>query len=266
MRRGLLRILRATHLIQIADQFVAARAVHKNARANDIYRAAHPERRFPDPALVFEVAGHAHLQAFDESGARDAARIASLLPNAQHARRVLDWGCGPGRVLAHMRTLLPQAEFNGCDPDPRALASASASLPEISFTRIGPAPPTPFAPASFDAIYGVSILTHLPEQRARVWIAELARLLDPDGAVLVTTHGARTAERLPPELQARFDAGDYVIRGGAKIGSRTYVSYFNEAAGRALFSPWFGDIAFHPGNAEFIQDIWVLRAPRRPSA
>lgn len=268
MRRVALRILRALHLVQAADYFVARHEARKAATANEAYRAAHPDRIFPDPVLVFEVAGHAHLGNFDYTGAAHATLIASYLRETllPEAPRILDWGCGLGRVLAHLPATLaaPGATFHGCDPDARAIAHDRRALPGVAFDQIEALPPTPYAAQSFDAIYGVSVLTHMPERVAQAWLAELARIVTDGGVVILTSHGEATACVLTAAQRARFAAGAYVAVGGAKVGSRTYLSYFNEAAGRRLFAPYFADVAFHPFADDGIgHDFWLLRAPRR---
>lgn len=272
MRGALVKLLRATHLIEFADGLAALRAVQNCARANEDYRAAHPRRLFPNPALVYEVSAHAHLQSYDQSGQDHAHKIASFLKAAElgETPAILDWGCGPGRVLAHLPAALnkPGARFHGCDPNARAIAFARGAFPIVTFTQIGAEPPTPYPDHHFDAVYGVSILTHLSLPRAKAWLAELARLLQDGGVAILTSHGSEAAIRLSPERRMRFEAGDYVELAGAEIGSRTYVSYFNETAGRRLFAPYFADVTCHTPSPDspIGHDIWVLRAPRRPSA
>jgi SAM-dependent methyltransferase len=268
LRRLALRTLRALHLIQAADYFAARADARKYRDINAAYRAAHSERVFPDPVLVFEVAGHARLDAFDQSGAVHAQAIASLLRETPlpEAPRILDWGCGLGRILAHLPATLaaPAAQFHGCDPSARAIAYDEHALPDAAFEHIAHDPPTPYAPRAFDAIYGVSILTHMPERTAQAWLAELARLVTDNGVVIVTSHGRATISVLTDAQRARFNAGEYIAIGGAKIGSRTYLSYFNEDAGKRLFAPYFADITFRPFSGEGVgHDFWLLRAPRR---
>lgn len=267
MRRALLRFLRAARLIGLADKAVACRAAHRLRRENEAYRRTHPNRVFPDPMKVFEVAGHASLASFDQSGAAHARLIAEMLRNAgmPPAPRVLEWGCGPARILGHMAAALDSAgaQLHGCDPDAGSIGFARNAYPKVAFQRIDPAPPTAYASGSFDAIYGVSIFTHLDEIGARAWAGELARLCAPFGCVLVTTHGASAAARLEGEQRAAFDSGAYVVLSGARIGSRTYASYFSERAGRSLFERFFGEIAFSPAMPGGLgQDIWLLRGPR----
>jgi SAM-dependent methyltransferase len=272
LRRTLLRVLRATHLIQFADYFIARRAARASAQANADYRAAHPQRAFPDPALIFEVAGHAVIESFDSSGEAHARELTAILGDANlgDAPAILDWGCGPARVLAHLPAALntPGALFFGCDPNRGALAHARAAFPDIAFTVSPDLPPLPYSTNSFDAIYGISILTHLPEAYVRAWIAELARIIRPGGVLVLTSHGEHSAQRLPDRDRVRVVSGAFVEHTGAAAGSRTYVSYFNEAAGRRLFEPHFAEIEYRPQHIDSAigQDIWVLRAPRRPAA
>ncbi len=268
MRQALLRALRAAHLIQAADYFAARAAAFRARKENAAYRAAHPGRVFPDPALVFEVAGHASLTTFDQTGALHAKLIADLMRDAdvQPGARILDWGCGPGRVLAHLPALRndARASYVGCDPLASAIRHAQRAIPGVTFTRIRTNPPTPYPPASFDALYGISILTHMPEATARAWIAELARLIADSGVAIVSSHGEAAARGLTADERTQFDAGAYVVRGGASSGSRTYVSYFNETAGRRLFEAAFGDVIYRPSPEGGLgHDFWLLRHPRR---
>ncbi len=267
MRRALLRFLRTARLIELADKAVAWRAAYKLRHENEAYRRSHPDRAFPPSMRVFEVAGHASLEAFDRSGGEHARVIAGLLREAgmPPAPRILEWGCGPGRILGHMPAALGDegAQLHGCDPDARSIAFARSAYPAVAFQHIDPAPPTGYISGSLDAIYGVSIFTHLDEISARAWAGELARLSASDACVLVTSHGASAAARLEGAHKQAFDAGLYVALSGARVGSRTYASYFNEAAGRRLFEPFFDDLAFSaatPGGLG--QDIWLLRRRR----
>jgi|CXWL01.1.fsa_nt_gi SAM-dependent methyltransferase len=266
MRRALLDFLRATHLIALADWSAAQWAALQLRSANTDYRRAHPQRSFPSPTLIYEVAGHADIAHFDETGARHARLIAERLRAValRDAPRVLEWGCGPGRILAHLPDHLPSAKLYGCDPDARAIAHVRRALSHVEATRSAAMPPLPYGDGAFDAIYGISILTHLPERAADAWVRELARIVADDGCVLVTTHGDYAAGALSDSERAAYNAGKYVVRGGAPVGSRTFAAYLNATGAQRLFGAWFGGITHIPGNGVAIgQDIWVLKAPRR---
>ena len=80
--------------------------------------------------------------------------------------RILDWGCGCGRVIAQLIKLIPPQQLFGCDIDAEAIAWNRDNLHGPGFTRINPYPPTPYPDSYFDLIYGISVMTHLAEKSA----------------------------------------------------------------------------------------------------
>jgi len=74
-------------------------------------------------------------------------------------RSVLDVGCGGG-ALARVLTARG-AQVTGVDPQPEALATARARVPEARFEAAG-AEALPFADASFDAVVFLNSLHHVP--------------------------------------------------------------------------------------------------------
>lgn len=124
------------------------------------------------------------IVAFDLSSALE--RHGSLAPGA----RVLDFGCGCGRVAQYFQRLYPEAELHGTDIDREAIAWARETLAHVGqFASNPPLPPSGYPADFFDAIYSVSVFTHLPEEFERAWVAELARVTKPGGLLLFTTHG-----------------------------------------------------------------------------
>ncbi len=265
IRRALINVLRRAHLIGAADKAAAVMAAWKARKENAEYAAEHAGAKLPPPTLIYEVQGYATYDLYDTTGRRHAEALAALLREAgvAGAPSILEWGCGPTRILARLPQALndPGAIYFGCDPHRGAIAWASNAHPHLKLQVSRFDPPLPWAEKTFDAVYGVSILTHLGEASARAWVAEIARVLKPGGIGVLTTHGERTAGRLSPVLRARFDAGDYVELGGAAPGSRVYASYMNEVAGQRLFGPHFVAASLRvDGVAEAIgQDVWVLR-------
>ena len=104
--------------------------------------------------------------------------------------RVLDWGCGCGRLT---RLLLDGAgnreNVKGVDIDPDNIAWSAKHLSETAFSTVGLYPPTHFDDESFDLIIANSVLSHLKYQPTLDWIAEVARLLRPGGVALLSYHG-----------------------------------------------------------------------------
>ena len=116
------------------------------------------------------------------------------------AGRVLDLGCGVG----HSYHLLAPRETVGVDIDPEALAGQERETTVADMRRL------PFADASFSSVLSVQSLEHVPDPE-RV-LAEVARVLEPDGvAVFVTPNRltlGRPDEIIDPYHHVEFDPGE----------------------------------------------------------
>ena len=107
--------------------------------------------------------------------------------------KVLDFACGPGRVIADFHRLAPDAHLTGSDIDREAIEWARKNLGHLASFHVNDAsPPAEFPNGSFDIIYSISLFTHLDESMQDAWLAELGRLLKPGGVLLATTHGRFT--------------------------------------------------------------------------
>jgi SAM-dependent methyltransferase len=103
--------------------------------------------------------------------------------------RVLDFGCGHGRVARHFLRYWAKAEFSGADIDADNLAWCRQNLSRGDFRLNRLWPESSFAGESFDAIYGLSVMTHLTAEAQEAWLGELARILKPNGVALLSFSG-----------------------------------------------------------------------------
>lgn len=103
--------------------------------------------------------------------------------------RLLDWGCGHGRVTRHFLDHWRGAEIVGMDIDAEAIAWCRENLRGGSFEVAPLWPPSPLPDASLDAVFGISVMTHLTAEAQDAWLKELRRLLKPGGLALITFHG-----------------------------------------------------------------------------
>jgi SAM-dependent methyltransferase len=109
--------------------------------------------------------------------------------------RILDFGCGYGRVLGFLfdrgyRKLI------GFDPAPAMIAMARDRFPEIEFEELSSPPHLPLADASVDAALLFSVLTCVPtDQGQRDIVAEVERVLRPGGLVYISDLWLQTDER-----------------------------------------------------------------------
>jgi SAM-dependent methyltransferase len=131
-------------------------------------------------------------------GADDLARL-ELTGNS----RVLDFGCGCGRVLTFFQRATG-AELYGTDIDGEAIAWTRENLPDIAdFQQNANWPPLSFADGFFDFVFSVSVFTHLPRRMQTAWLAELRRVTKPGGYLLLTTHGPHMVPQAPDPAPGR---------------------------------------------------------------
>jgi SAM-dependent methyltransferase len=101
---------------------------------------------------------------------------------------ILDWGCGCARVARFVAEFGPR-KLTGIDIDPDNIQWCKKNIATAEFHRIGLDPPTRFADERFDLVYGISVFTHLSEADQDRWLAELQRITQPNGVVLMSVQG-----------------------------------------------------------------------------
>ena len=116
--------------------------------------------------------------------------IVSALPEHYNFenKRVLDFGCGIGRVLRHFQAEAQKGQFWGCDIDNQSIQWLSENFP--SYFRVfnnSELPHLPLESNYFDLIYVISVFTHLTTTW-KPWLLELRRVLKPGGIALITFH------------------------------------------------------------------------------
>ena len=165
-------------------------------------------------------------------------------------------------MLFRSDLLGPETEVYGTDYNPRSIRWNTANLPAIRFNLNKLEADLPYASDFFDAIYGISILTHLSENMHTDWYYELYRVLKPGGLLLLTTQGDVFMEKLTPAERDRYLQGQLVVRGKVKEGHRTYSAFHPTAYMQQLFAN--AEILAHigpkPEKGKWLpQDIWIIR-------
>ncbi len=120
--------------------------------------------------------------------------------------RVLDVGCGPGHVLERLADRGLDAA--GIDLDPAMVARASARLGSRAEVAEASAAALPFPGASFDVVVTTLSLHHWSDVEAG--LGEIARVLRPDGRVLIYDFGGA-----PAPLHGEIEEPGHHLEGSA---------------------------------------------------
>jgi SAM-dependent methyltransferase len=181
----------------------------------------------PPSDLRYLVIGTTDVETFLSTGRDHAAEIRATLAGSgfevADAQRLLDFGVGCGRIARHWAGA--GIEVHGSDYNPRLVAWCEGNLPFVHAAVNGLAPPLRYEPETFDVIYAVSVLTHLPQDLQLAWMREWRRVLRPGGRLLVTIHGDATLDNMLPDERARYEAGELVVRHDRSAGSNLCVTY-----------------------------------------
>jgi SAM-dependent methyltransferase len=224
-----------------------------------------------------------HRELFLQTGQRSLEDLELALSavgdTLSEHERILEFGCGCGRIMRWMQELGSTRTLVGTDIDARAIEWASENLPFARFDVNDGLPPTRYADGEFDLIVNHSVFTHLDERYQDLWLAELQRITSPGGLLVLSIHGEhgfQIGERqLEPgsrqlrEWRARLERdGILYIADDSYVGS-AFPDFYHTAFHAPWYvfehwSGWFDVLAFLSRSSLGFQDQVVLR--RRDAA
>jgi SAM-dependent methyltransferase len=181
---------------------------------------------------------------------------------------ILDFGCGCGRALNALHVLVPNAALFGTDIDGEAIGWLNDNWPDVaSYSVSPPTPPMPHPDACFDFVFGISVMTHLPEDLHLKWLEELARVTRPGGYVMLTTHGEHVwrGQLTDEQLETLQEVGlVYATSGyGLKIGLPDFyeTTYHSHEYIRRVWGRYFEVVGVWEPEPGEHQDSVLLRRP-----
>lgn len=246
--------------------------------------------RFPHGSVQLKICG-----SKDEHTLREAYQFyhyvkewsGALGRRPNWGSRLLDFGCGWGRCTRFFWKDIASDGIFGVDVNYDLVMSCGMLGVPGSFSKIEPQGTLPFPDESFDLIIAYSVFTHLPEDIANHWIAELARVARPGAVFALTVEPRRFLQfirDIPPDaahfwyrdlarfkkkvagLMTQYDAGQYcyIPTGGREPGLDP--SVYGEAAippeyMKRRWGSQFELRGFVDEPAVFWQAFVVLRRP-----
>lgn len=145
---------------------------------------------FPDATLQVNTTSLSGEAAIRQAGAffEDVVRTletdgAPLQPDS----RVLDFGCGWGRVGRMFLRDVSIGSIDGLDVDPAFVEVTSRLFGTENFHVCSPNPPSRADAGRYTLVVSYSVFSHLSEATTRAWLEEFHRILKPGGYVAFTT-------------------------------------------------------------------------------
>lgn len=197
--------------------------------------------------------------------------------------KILDVGCGWGRITQTLFRDFKPEQITGCDVADQAIELCRSTGLACDLVKIPYLPPTALPSGSADLIVAYSVFSHLSEAAHMAWIEELARVLRPGGVLVVTTRcrafinyteSVRRQPEIPPHARgtaasfidasawlARYDRGEFCFD-GANNGQHWPDDYYGEAVvpegfARSNWARFFDQIRFTPAekHGKFDQSV-----------
>lgn len=256
-RQRCAHILRRLWLLQPADHLYFLWVLLRQRASNRAFHEKHPDVPVPPMSILYDIMGTCDAAGFYESGREHARYIRDIIcrTHAGKPLKILEWGCGPARVLQHLQSPSEECwELYGADYNPRTVGWCRANHQQIVFYNNNLEPPLQAESASFDVIYCISVFTHLSEALHYQWVEEIRRMLKPGGLFISTFHGDNYRIRLSPEELKRFDNGELIVRDRIREGKKNFTAYHGERFVEKLLSPF--SARWRVDQPGFQQIVW----------
>ena len=219
----------------------------------------------PPPFYMTMVGGRLRWDGFLMAGEREVRAFADAVDrnggDFANAKRLLDLGCGCGRMARHYPKFT-NAEIFGCDYNRRLATWCQKNLPGTYFVN-HLTPPLDVADEDFDLILLYSVFTHMRAETQALWLSELHRITAPGGYCVISIqdedHINLAAAGLTPE-QVQKD--EFCIHNDTFEGSNRIATCQSREQVRKSFSRWFSVLDFVPGQPDSTdQTLVVLQKP-----
>ena len=225
------------------------------------------EKIHPDDHMYKVMVGNNNAAGYIPSGRRNTMVFRNLVkehnPSLLRDVRLLDYGCGHGRMTRHMPSAFSPSVLVAADVLEGGVRFCAEELGTVPFVISNDNPISNYD-GKFDVIISVSVFTHLPMPLFKTTLAALSEVLDNEGLLLFTANGDAFLKRKNVELTDGFYFGNINPRkagGASKLPLEEY--------GQTCVSPEFMDKLFQETGLQLVkhipeghvgyQDIYVVK-------
>lgn len=173
-------LLRKLYLLPFVDRILLLYHIQLNKKSNNIFGSLNPDFICPPNDLAFDAYNHTNWKNYHHMGEVHSTLIKNLSSKYLKATniKILEWGCGPARVIRHIQSFngFNRIDRFGTDYNKSSIKWCQENIQDIVFKKNELSPPLDFQDNTFDCIYALSIFTHLSESLHFDWIKELMRV------------------------------------------------------------------------------------------
>jgi len=254
------RNLRNFGLLGLFDKFRFSWQKLRFSGINRKFLREHKSVAFPPAYFIYETYRLNYPQYYldGQETAKEIIEILRSHVNLSSNERLLDWGCGPGRVTRHLPGLTKAAIY-GTDYNKKYIEWCTNNISGINFSVNEINAPLAYQDNFFKAAIGLSIFTHLSKENHHFWINELHRVIQYDGVLLITTHGYGYRHKLVGNEGKAFDEGRLVIREKIREGHRLFAAFQPKPFMESIIKGKFRIVEFREAEKDEVQDTWVLK-------
>jgi SAM-dependent methyltransferase len=140
------------------------------------------------------------VASFDDLGRRTRDWLVGMQPADWFTdRRILDFGCGSGKVLRHLGAEARTCEIYGCDIHEPSIRWIEQNLdPALRVFTCATAPPLDLPDAHIDLVWAMSVFTHITDRWAD-WLLEIHRVMKPGARFIATFLGEGMSQSIAHE-------------------------------------------------------------------
>jgi SAM-dependent methyltransferase len=173
--------------------------------------------------------------------------------------RVLDYGCGWGRIIRFFLKDIAGENLWGIDCNEDLIGFCRGSNPWARFELNDPYPPTELAENSFDLAFSYSVFTHMREDFHLAWLDELGRVVRPGGLLILTV---RPRDFISACAQLTVESALHSVLVGLYPDPDQALRDYDD--GRFVFVPypvsgygdWWGEVCIPRG---YVERVWASR-------
>lgn len=235
-------------------------------KKNKLFKKENPSFETPPKNIAYDAFHSIDWFVYKELGEIHAKLICDLIIEYSNKKqlKILEWGCGPARVIRHINSYLNnyEIELYGTDYNNKSIKWCKKYIKDTIFTVNSLEPPLPYENDKFDCIYAISIFTHLSEKMHFAWIDELYRVLKVGGILIFTTHGGNCVYNLSDVEKTEFNAGQLIIRSNFAEGKKHFTAHHPSTFVKNKLLKDFEVIKHLEGAKEYhiMHDIWCVKS------